>query len=1095
MKIKSLKNIVPLQYNGFYSIHNSKTIAKERINNLPLINTFSRNFNKNFNKMPNLFNTQSSYNKTNELFSNKNQEFDNNLKKIPYSSFLHLSNYLKSKHFKNKTKINNHLSPSNKVNEVYFNINKTEYNQFNTKKCFSIEAINNLKKKSQIRLIKNKNSKSSIDEILEKEKEEFRKTMNAHNRKKKIIDKCSFIIYQHFFPYNRNNHINYSISEQMSKNNLKIKKIDKKNASTSTEADFIKNNTFFEIIIEKVMHLVEYKNHMNKVISINIVKNLLNEEINSMYNKLTNKNNCSKITYESIKINKSTSTDDNYYSDYKLLNNIYDKYDDYSNTSISGIDIEKKARKKLEKRLSILNDKYGFESKDNEINVNFDLFSNYSFNIDNYSQRETDNIIKSKKNIYSEEDDDNYGDYIISIANNINDNLEDYKNSLNYNKSIFKTSNMKDLLSQFLTGKTNQGRRKSVYNFNFQIKDKKNIDFDDFKNNIIELYQNYLLMKEGLKENKKTQTNNTMNYHLNSQDNPNSNSISSIIPKNPNLLFKPKLVSNMIFDDFLDVINKDEEFSDFMNTFGGYYSFGEKKNIKEILKKMKEESVKTKFKYNPSKNKTKRNLNSFGGLFTSTKKGFLGKASEEAAKEKSKNSNNSNIKKNNKNINNSLLDSKFNNDKAQLNSNSFNDEEKGEEKEKDIKIEHVENSINKEENKIDIDIKENKPKEKNEKKNRNIKVSRRSSIEKKSEVDTLDYSNNKNLNEFEREFFKQTNNLNDLNQKDKEQILKYLKEIDSLIEKEINGSINIYSRIRINNIHYLIEKYIVDLLKKGLFNLKSKEKVSKDILKLLKNSNFHERQRRQLEGEEEEENDSKNSFHLIDSNDNEVDIDSIFKKWKGRSRSTDIKKLRIYYKIYHKLLFKKIKHRKNLLKVYSANKKMKTGDWRSIIKKKARKKKKKKDLFHKKKKKIYDLRYSTRSLMTNDLEKLEPPLIHDYIEDEEIRQFQEEEKRKKLRQELIERKMNDFFKKIQKLKKGGMKNFEKELEILVDEQLDRIDYSKEKENEFRRNNFVQDFDLSRTKDFLTKQFKSKKMHYLSPIIFFTGNKNNINDNK
>ena len=147
MKIKSLKNIVPLQYNGFYSIHNSKTIAKERINNLPLINTFSRNFNKNLNKRPNLFNTQSSYNKTNELFSNKNQEFDNNLKKIPYSSFLHLSNYLKSKHFKNKTKINNHLSPSNKVNEVYFNINKTEYNQFNTKKCFSIEAINNLKKK------------------------------------------------------------------------------------------------------------------------------------------------------------------------------------------------------------------------------------------------------------------------------------------------------------------------------------------------------------------------------------------------------------------------------------------------------------------------------------------------------------------------------------------------------------------------------------------------------------------------------------------------------------------------------------------------------------------------------------------------------------------------------------------------------------------------------------------------------------------------------------------------------------------------------------------------------------------------------------
>ena len=91
--------------------------------------------------------------------------------------------------------------------------------------------------------------------------------------------------------------------------------------------------------------------------------------------------------------------------------------------------------------------------------------------------------------------------------------------------------------------------------------------------------------------------------------------------------------------------------------------------------------------------------------------------------------------------------------------------------------------------------------------------------------------------------------------------------------------------------------------------------------------------------------------------------------------------------------------------------------------------------------------------------------------------------------------MNDFFKKIQALKNGGMENFEKELEMLVDEQLERVDYSKEKENEYRRNTFVQDFDFSRNKDILTKQFKSKRMHYLSPIIFFTNKKkNNIIDN-
>ena len=84
--------------------------------------------------------------------------------------------------------------------------------------------------------------------------------------------------------------------------------------------------------------------------------------------------------------------------------------------------------------------------------------------------------------------------------------------------------------------------------------------------------------------------------------------------------------------------------------------------------------------------------------------------------------------------------------------------------------------------------------------------------------------------------------------------------------------------------------------------------------------------------------------------------------------------------------------------------------------------------------------------------------------------------------------MNDFFSKIQRLKNNDMKNFEDELESLVNEQLERIDYSKDKEYEFRRNNFIQDFDLTRTKDLLTKQFKSKRMHYLSPIIFFTNQK-------
>ena len=432
MKINSLKNIVPLQYNGFYSIHSYKNITKGKIHNLPLISTFSRNFNKSINKKSYFSTTINSYNKSSELFSKKTKEFDNNLEKVPYPSFMRLTNYLKSKNLKYKTKINNRSSP-NRVNEVYLKINKTESNQFNTEKFLNNEEMKNSKGQSKIKLIKSKNNKLTIDNIIEKEKEEFKKTVKIPIKLNKVIDKCSLIIYHHFFPCGENDSNNYNNSNQINKNNLKLKIIDKKNASSTMETDYIKHNSFFEMIIEKVIHLVEYKNHLNQKISINVVKNLLSEEIYSMYNNLTKKDNCSKITYESIRINKSTSTDDNYNMDFKLLNsNYYDKYSYAS--SVSDVDIEEKAKKKLEKKLTILNKKYGFESKNNQVNVNYDLFSNYSFNIDNYSQSESENFIRSKNSIYTEENcDSNYGDYIMSIANNINDNLYNYKTNNNSN--------------------------------------------------------------------------------------------------------------------------------------------------------------------------------------------------------------------------------------------------------------------------------------------------------------------------------------------------------------------------------------------------------------------------------------------------------------------------------------------------------------------------------------------------------------------------------------------------------------------------------------------------------------------------------------
>ena len=927
MKNIGLKNIVPQKYNDFFSIHSTRGFSKEKINNLPIITSYSRNSNKsfNYNKNPYFFKTVDKLNKNyNDLSTNKNQEFDNNLEKVPYPSFLRLTNYIKTKNFKNKTKINNQIPPSNKVNEVYFDINRTEYNQVN-RKCFSIEVKYNLKKSNKMKLIKNKNKKSPIDELLKKEKEDFKNAINAPNKRNKVINDFSYIIYHHFFPVGKQYYTNYNNfnCNQIKNNDFNkfhlLNNLSNKKISIKTERgnNFIKQNTFFEIIIEKVMHMVEYKNQLNQEISINIVKNLLNEEINSMYKCLNNKNNCSKITYESIRINKSTSTDDNFnFSDFRHLNTNYDNYDRYSNASMSEINFEKIARKKLERKLSILNNKYGFEDNGNdEIPNNYDIISHSSSNYDNYNQSETDNIIRSKKNIQpdNEEDDDNAGDFIISTANNINDNLNDYKNNnlLFNHSSIFKTANIKNLLNQFYsTNKTSN--KQGLHDFKtFKIIDKKNININEYKNSIIELYRNFLEIKERIKEMEDNQMNQNQNKKTNHFydsgtnvpifNNSNQNSDNSNKKNQKVKVFSPKFSTNVPIDDFFNRINKDEEFENFINGFGGYYNFGEKKNIKEILKKMKEENEVVKFKYNVSNtSRAKKNNKS---LFTSNNKGILNKATEKVYKDKEKN-NNLNTKPKNININeNNKNDKSLSNDKKKYSNKNISNKSNNNEQEKD-------NNINMNDNN-NLLIENNKDMIPERKKERTFTIFKENTLEKK--LDLTNINKNDNFNELEKEFIKQTNNLNNLTEKDKKQILTYLKEIESIHESAKNGSMNFNLKIKIKKLHYLIEQYILELYKKGLVKTKSKEKGTKDIFKLLKNRNFEEKQKRINEfGEEEEE--SEDAIHIINSSDNEIDIDSIFIKGKGRSKSVDIKKLKSYYKVYHILLFKKIKKKKKFRK-------------------------------------------------------------------------------------------------------------------------------------------------------------------------------------
>ena len=106
-------------------------------------------------------------------------------------------------------------------------------------------------------------------------------------------------------------------------------------------------------------------------------------------------------------------------------------------------------------------------------------------------------------------------------------------------------------------------------------------------------------------------------------------------------------------------------------------------------------------------------------------------------------------------------------------------------------------------------------------------------------------------------------------------------------------------------------------------------------------------------------------------------------------------------------------------------------------------------------------------------------------QDEEIERIKKEIIRKKLKKQQMEKQLYEFFNRIQTLKKSSSNNTQKDIEILIDEQLEKMEYKKAKENESRVNNFIQEFDLNRTKNIFSKKFHSRKMHYLSPINFFT----------
>ena len=110
---------------------------------------------------------------------------------------------------------------------------------------------------------------------------------------------------------------------------------------------------------------------------------------------------------------------------------------------------------------------------------------------------------------------------------------------------------------------------------------------------------------------------------------------------------------------------------------------------------------------------------------------------------------------------------------------------------------------------------------------------------------------------------------------------------------------------------------------------------------------------------------------------------------------------------------------------------------------------------------------------------------NDNVDNEELLKKKKEEQ-ERLKQELRDKRLYEFFRKIQKLKNDTSNSFVKELDFLIEEQTEHMNFNKEK-NDTRIINFIQDLELNRSKTEFNKKYLAKKLCFASPISFTTSN--------
>ena len=1064
---ENLIDISPAIYNGLFS--NKKNYNR------------GYKYNKHFFPKINANSLSSSnYNK------NKNLNNKNNKKANEYKYYQLTDRPFKNEHNKILTNINFFNNKKNNLNKSIIQLKKEKKKKYGLNyKNIEIGKDSDIKSKSVTNYNFYRLKDINMKDILKKKRNNSKDILNKIDKKEKINKiNVNQILDNIIFRNNNNEKINININNNYTERNINkdnlqkneingikyntLKNFNSKNSDNNLNMNTENNirNTyinkykirliFLKLLCNNITHKVELNNQYNKKISLEFVKNLLNEEIyflnkNKIFcneeikknlnsfnseknidksNNLKIKNlsfkdlNFEKINEQNIIDSKSSEN----YMDEKDILSKFKSFDLY--TDVQMFDEKYFAKNKklaklyLENREDLLNDKNVLKEIGNVLSINSKKHKSRNNNNNILNSNSSDfeeNLIQSEFSEYNNKfNKDELRNILDSIFFNFSYDKNEKSDTNLTNKANINKKNIFNINNVVINGNScislsdiyqnlgkKEGIKKGIHKFkrinrnNIKLKNYLNKTKNKDKNENL-LLNNYLLTVENFDKKIKsnnifTSTSKDIKTSLFKFDNENSNKKNN---DNNNIKKLNNFLKSSYFNKTKTNINKEKENANGINAFrSNYKSVNNTNNINNFISNSN------------SKNMIRDKIYNDKNYFQLNNKNIRKKEKK--------------IKKNNLDINEHGKDI-FQNEENNSNSSSYDNLYSFEEEIESPKNDEIE-----------------------EKTNNNIR-----------EINSNDENRNK-----EKKYFNSIDKNPKRNSLLKKKLLEKLQHNNLLKKNKKSNSKNI--KININN--KIGNKNKNFHFNKNYIKQKSKSKQSESNKEINDINNNNPTKRRSLSiGNVNDIFSFNKSPNISIKNSNRKSVINNISNQKKKNISIKKEVQDILYNNNISIGINSIssKNIDNIIENISIDKdenKFKRRNRPTILETLAKIKKKP---FHKIKKE--------KGRNISDFKKKE---IKFNIEKSP------EELEKEAKEKLIEKKMYQFFEKIQKLKNSKIKNYEEELKVFIDEEIDKLNDFEAKDRENRINTFYREFELNKKKLNFYKKFQKRDLVFVSPIKF------------